>query len=120
MSKVFIEGFVPFDKQITRLGAHVWSVPRLVTLARDLEVMDVPLAHLNLYACYEKLSLRQMVMHMRAVEAADLGKPIILDEDGEIMDGRHRIMKALLRGDETIKAVRFSVNPSPCRVEDNK
>jgi len=42
--------------------------------------------------------------------------PIILDEDGELMDGRHRIMKALLIGLETVKAVRFDQNPPPCRV----
>jgi hypothetical protein len=59
-----------------------------------------------------------MVMHMRAVNDADLDKPIILDEDGELMDGRHRLMKAMLIGNETIKAVRFDENPSPCKVQD--
>jgi hypothetical protein len=59
-----------------------------------------------------------MVMHIKAVENADLKCPIILDEDGEIMDGRHRIMKALWKGKKTIKAVRFDVNPSPCREDE--
>jgi len=58
-----------------------------------------------------------MVMHMRAVSNADLNYPIILDEDGEILDGRHRIMKALFLGKETIKAVRFEENPRPCSIE---
>jgi len=80
--------------------------------------MEIPLDHLYIYNTYEKLTLREMVMHMKAVLAADLDNPIILDEDGEIMDGRHRIMKALLGGAETIKAVRFDENPSPCRVKD--
>jgi hypothetical protein len=44
-----------------------------------------------------------MVTHMKAVNDADLEKPIILDEDGELMDGRHRMMKAMLTGAETIK-----------------
>lgn len=44
--------------------------------------------------------------------------PLILDEDGEVMDGRHRLMKAMLTGAETIKAVRFDENPSPCQVKD--
>jgi len=34
----------------------------------------------------------------------------------ELMDGRHRIMRALLDGAETIKAVRFDENPSACSV----
>ena len=75
----------------------------------------MPLQHMNVYSTYDKLSLRKMVMHMQAVNDADMSCPIILDEDGEILDGRHRIMKALLNGYETIKAVRFDENPSPCR-----
>lgn len=104
--------------QMCNLGRHSWDVPRLHELSRKLPVMEVPLNHLNLYYTYEKLTLRQMVMHMRAVNDADLDYPIILDEDGELLDGRHRIMKALLTGAETIKAVRFDENPSPCRVTD--
>lgn len=100
------------------LGRHHWSVPRLFELARDLPIMEVPLRHLHLFNTYERLTLREMVMHMQAVNAADLSRPIILDEDGEIMDGRHRIMKALLEGAETIKAVRFDENPPPDRIDD--
>ena len=44
--------------------------------------MDVPLEHLNLYVVYEKLTLREMAMHVKAVADADLSFPIILDEDG--------------------------------------
>jgi hypothetical protein len=91
-------------------------VARLIELSRGLEVMEIPLAGMNLYLTYKNLSLRDMVTHIKAVEAADLDYPIILDEDGELLDGRHRIMKAILLGRETIKAVRFEENPSPCRV----
>jgi hypothetical protein len=106
------------NDQMCNLGRHHWSVPRLFELARDLPIMEVPLAHLSLYYTYEKLTLREMVTHMQAVNNADLDKPIILDEDGELMDGRHRLMKAMLTGAKTIKAVRFDENPSPCRVTD--
>jgi hypothetical protein len=105
-------------EQMCSLGRHSWSVPRLFELARELPVMEVPLDHLSLYYTYEKLTLREMVMHMKAVQNADLEKPIILDEDGELMDGRHRLMKAMLDGASTIKAVRFDENPSPDRVSD--
>lgn len=80
--------------------------------------MDVPINHLNVYYAYENLTLREMVMHMNAVNNADLETPIILDEDGELMDGRHRIMKAMLLGNKTIKAVRFDENPTPCQVKE--
>lgn len=111
------EWYKPSD-QMCSLGRHSWSVPRLFELSRNLPVMEVPLNHLSLYYTYEKLTLRDMVMHMNAINNADLDKPIILDEDGELMDGRHRLMKAMLLGKETIKAIRFDENPSPCKVSD--
>jgi len=103
-------------KQSCYLGNHSWKVTRLFKLSKKLKVLEIPLDHLNIYHNYKSLSLRDMVMHFQAVERADLSYPIILDEDGELMDGRHRIMKALLRGHKTIKAVRFEVNPSPCHI----
>ena len=105
-------------EQMCSLGRHSWSVPRLFELARDLPVMNVSLNHLSVYYTYEKLTLREMVMHIKAVNDSDLEKPIILDEDGELMDGRHRLMKAILLGEPTIKAVRFDENPTPDKVAD--
>lgn len=110
-----IPEFVPVKDQMCTIGRNSWSVARLIELARELPVMDVPLNHLYVYNTYEKLTLREMVMHMNAVNSADMSYPIMLDEDGEILDGRHRLMKAMLTGAETIKVVRFDENPSPCR-----
>lgn len=106
------------SEQMCSIGRHSWSVARLFELARELPVMDVPLDHLCVYYTYEKLTMRELVMHMKAVNDADLSHPIILDEDGELMDGRHRLMKAMLTGAPSIKAVRFEENPSPCRVSE--
>ncbi len=113
-----IKDWIDVNNQMCQLGRHHWSVPRLFELSRNLPVIEIPLNHLNVYKVYESLTLREMVMHFKAVNNADLSKPIILDEDGEIMDGRHRLMKAMLLGDKTIKAVRFDENPPPCRVDD--
>lgn len=113
-----IEPWLEPKEQCCTLGRHTWSVPRLFELSRNLPVMDVPLNHLSLNYQYQNLRLRDMVTHMRAVLDADLSKPIILDEDGELMDGRHRLMKAMLTGIDTVKAVRFDKNPSPDRVSE--
>lgn len=107
------------DKYFGRLGKHRWRCTRLFQLAKDLPVMQIPLNHLNVYYTYEQMTLRDMVMHMKAVQNADLNYPIILDEDGEVMDGRHRIMKAMLIGAKSIKAVRFDENPAPDKIEDD-
>lgn len=112
-----IPEFVPYKEQESTLGDHTWSVARLIELSKDLRVMEIPLSHLNVNYSYTSLTLREMAMHMRAVESANLEYPIILDEDGEIMDGNHRVMKAMLRGMKTVKAVRFDENPAPCRIK---
>ena len=112
-----IKEWIPPKEQMCTIGRHGWSVPRLFELVRELPVMEIPLNHLNVWHKYESLTLREMVMHMKAVNAADLDMPIILDEDGELMDGRHRIMKAMLTGADSIKAVRFDENPVPCQVK---
>jgi hypothetical protein len=106
------------NEQFCHLGNESWSVARLFELSRNLPVMEIPLDYLCMSSTYEKLNLRDIVMHMNAVNDADLDKPIILSEDGDIMDGRHRVMKALLLGNKTIKTVRFDENPEPCRVKD--
>lgn len=39
--------------------------------------------------------------------------PIILGFDGRVMDGMHRVARALLEGRTTIKAVQFEDHPEP-------
>lgn len=114
-----IKAWAPPQDQKAKLGRNLWNVSRLFELSRGLPVMDVPLDHLNVYYTYDTLSMRDMVMHFRAVQDADLDTPIILDEDGEIMDGRHRVMKAMFFGHTTIKAVRFDENPPPRQREES-
>lgn len=56
-------------------------------------------------------------MHAKKIAHADLRYPIILDADGSIMDGAHRVGKAMLEGRSHVQAVRFSVRPEPDVVE---
>lgn len=112
--KIRKKAWIPYKEQVSNIRRYSWSVARLVELAKDLPVFEIPVAALDTANCYQSLNMREMVMHMQAVLDADLNYPIILNEDGELMDGRHRIMKAILNECETIKAVRFEVDPSPC------
>ncbi len=61
----------------------------------------------------DKLTCRAIVEHMRLIEETDLSFPIILSSDGRVMDGMHRVAKAMLEGQETIEAVKFSQDPKP-------
>jgi hypothetical protein len=100
------------DDQVCQVGKECWRVAGLIARASKMPVMEIPLAALTINVVYEE-SLREMVGHFKLIEKADLESPIILDQDGIIMDGQHRVMKAIFDGLETIKAVRFEENP-PC------
>jgi hypothetical protein len=108
----------PFDQQECHLGSSVWSVPRLVQLSANLPTITIPLNGMDLSPTRYDCNMREMITHFRQVVDADMAYPIILDEDGEIMDGRHRIMHALYNGHTEIKAKRFDTNPTPCRYKE--
>lgn len=110
--------FPNYTEQVSQLGRHQWPVPRSIELSKHFTVMHIPLDHLNVYKIYDDVSLREMIGHVMAVNNANLTFPIILDEDGEIMDGRHRVMKAIMNNSATIAAVKFETNPEPCLVLD--
>ena len=115
-SKIHIQTFANVNTQRCKMGEDLWSVSRLIHLSKDFEVLSIPLIHLNISDCMGTLLVREFVTHMKAAMQSDLDYPIILDEDGAIMDGRHRIIKALYLQHDTIKAVRFSLNPEPCEI----
>jgi len=117
MKSVYIEPWPTLGKQFCYIGGNHWSVARLIELSKELEVYEVPLKFLELDRSYSYRP-REFVTHMHAVMNANLDYPIILDEDGVVMDGRHRILKALFLGRQTIMAVRFDKNPSPCKTDD--
>jgi hypothetical protein len=58
-------------------------------------------------------TVRNIVEHVRLIGEVDLSHPIILDVDGRVMDGMHRVARALLDGRTSIPAVRFVEQPPP-------
>ena len=94
---------------------NVWIVSNLIERAKGLEAFDLPLA--AVYAgspVWDPVSSPyEMAQHMRRVLDVDTSKPVILDQEGFIMDGWHRVVRALIDGKATIKAVRFDVTPPP-------
>ena len=108
-------------------GLLAWDVDRLVHLTRDLPVREVPLAALReldepVFGEDDPPTWRSFVAHAQLMEAAELAYPIILAADGAVMDGRHRAARALRDGHQSIRAVQFSVDPSPdyvgCRPDE--
>lgn len=106
---------VALDSQTFEWDKKVWRVTRLIKLAEDLKPFEIPIKCLNIYNLYPKItSTKNFIEHIKHVLNADLKYPIILDDEGYVMDGRHRIAKALLEEKESILAVRFEETPPCC------
>lgn len=50
------------------------------------------------------------------MDEADLSFPIILSASGAVMDGMHRVARAVLLGRQEIEAVQFERDPEPDHV----
>ena len=59
------------------------------------------------------MSLGIGALASRLIEDADLSFPIILSSTGAVMDGMHRVAKAMLQRRTDIAAVRFDCDPEP-------
>lgn len=101
-------------------GTLAWDVERLIRLTSGQPLLDV---HLG---CIRELdepfwfsgegdtpTCRRVAEHARLIAQADLEHPIILDPEGRVMDGLHRVCKALIQGATTIKSVRLPTMPEP-------
>jgi len=106
--------------QPSKKGYYAWDVDRLVQLSKNLPVKEIPLAQikeLDELFWYQnestKPTCRSLSEHVKLVNAAELQYPIILSSKGRVMDGMHRVVKALALGNKTIKAVQFAIDPKP-------
>lgn len=99
----------------SRFNLGRWRVSDLRDIVKDQPAFDLPLCCIDLggHEFSQEGGLLGFARHMRHVNEADLSFPIILDEWGMPLDGRHRIVKALMEGRTTIKAVRVPQNTSP-------
>lgn len=101
-------------------GLLAWDVHRLIELSSGLPVVQVPLssiAELDEAFWYglegDRPTCRSVALHARLMEEVDLSYPVILSSEGRVMDGMHRVCRALVLGLESIPAVRFESNPEP-------
>ena len=105
-----------------------WDVDRLIPLVSDLPIEQVAVADIgeidSIY-WFDELhppTVRSVVEHLHLVQEVDPSFPIILGPDGRVMDGMHRVARALVEGRTSIAAVRFTELPEPdytnCRPEE--
>jgi hypothetical protein len=101
-------------------GLCAWNVHRLIEQSRNLITERVPLSAIReldepfwANERVQQLTCREIAGHTRLILDCDLAFPIILSSDGRVMDGMHRVGKALLEGRTDIEAVRFVDDPAP-------
>ena len=102
-------------------GLVAWDVDRLVQLSSQLPRKRIPLSEIReLVEPWsgedEPESWRGLLEHLKLIDEADLSFPIILSSDGAVMDGMHRVVKAVRQGQQDIEAVQFERDPEPDHV----
>ena len=105
--------FRPSDR-----GLLAWDVDRLVELTAAFPRRSIPLSAIReldelWHGDDEKATWRAFIEHVKLLRDADLAYPIILSATGAVMDGMHRVAKAVLEGRDTIEAVQFDEDPAP-------
>ncbi|MCH7790364.1 MAG: hypothetical protein IH940_13130 [Acidobacteria bacterium] len=107
-------------------GIDAWDVDRLIELSAGIASEEVELASIaEIDSVYwfggdrSRATVRAVIDHVRLIAGVDRSFPVILGPNGRVMDGMHRIARALLEGDETIHAVRFTELPPPDHVDCN-
>lgn len=95
-------------------GLLAWDVLKLIRLSRDFPIKHVPLSAITeLDEKYwygdtgDEPITRDIAKHARQIYEADLSYPIILCSEGRVMDGMHRICKALITEENSVLAVKF-------------
>jgi hypothetical protein len=109
-------------------GLDAWDVDRLIDLSASHIEETVSVAAISevdtVYWFHEtqQPTVRQVIEHILLIEEVDPSYPIILGPDGRVMDGMHRVARAILEGREMISAIRLPELPEPdfrnCRPED--
>lgn len=97
---------------------YAWDIHRLIRLSKTISPTQVPLDDIPeldqnwWYADQVHLPTpRALAAHMTLVQHADLSFPILISADGGLMDGMHRLVKAMMEQRTSILAVRFPVMP---------
>lgn len=98
----------------------VWNVETLWKAATNLPIQVVALSeavkHLdsvNWAYSQPRPGVWNDVLHAKRILETDLAYPIILSAEGRLMDGAHRLAKAWILGQETVKIVQFEADPEP-------
>jgi len=110
---ILLDKVVLSDNYFVSQG-FTYDVPNLIEFCKEQKfpIFDIPLAALNLSLDIHSInSVNSFAYHCKRVQDCSLEYPIILDVNGSIADGVHRVVKAILEGHTTIKGIRMMSMP---------
>ena len=108
--------FWPSDDGV---GVDAWDVDRLIELSERLPIEEIEvesireLDSVHWFDEVQRPTVRAVLEHARLIDEVDTAHPIILGPDGRVMDGMHRIARALRDGRSQIGARRLPALPPP-------
>lgn len=94
---------------------NIWKSESLRRYSKDLPIEEFDISYISMDEVlrWKLVNVRDYLNHFNRVLNADLEKPIIRRADGYVMNGWHRILKALSKGIKVIPSKRFITNPPP-------
>lgn len=112
--KIKIEKFSIVDN-IACYKGETFDVPTLIEWCKQKKypVFDAPLCSLSIDIIpWNNLhDMLDFCYHVKRVNGCSLEYPIILAPNGCLLDGAHRICKAIILGKNTIKCIRLQEMP---------
>ncbi len=92
-----------------------YNIHSAIFLARNIQPVSVEIKYISrdmVSPCYNRFM--DFCEHVKAVNEAELKYPILMNEDGAIIDGRHRLAKAIISERKNIMVRKFEKDPRAC------
>ena len=117
-----IDGLAFHESYYSTRG-NTYDAPTLVAFAKhkNYKTFDLPLVGIDIsHMPFSGTTFGQFLYHLKRVNDTNLDYPVILDDEGVICDGWHRVAKAYLEGRPTVKAIRLLEMPDASGKVDSK
>lgn len=100
------------ELQTIEYDGYQYPITSLIQGSKNFKVLELEVAYMFMNdSITPDGSLFEFAKHMKLVMNADLKFPIILSPLNTLLDGRHRLAKAIFLDKKTIKAVKFNEMP---------
>ena len=103
---------------------HIWNVNKLINENSMSTTIEVPLDEIaelneNYWNLNSHSTCNDIALHAKLIFESDLKYPVLLCPNKKIIDGMHRVCKALLENKTTISAIVLPKLPLPDYINVN-